>query len=172
MQAGNWKDASSWLDRIPQAARSTDDLRLGWQLATGVGDHAQAVDFARALEAHGGGPAAMALEARSLSASGKPEQALAVVDAALPLADGALRSTLYAIRAQAGSPDPGQDLRRALQDDPDNVEALVSLSELLASQQDFRKAAEYARHAAELSPDNAALAQRARELDALASPEK
>ena len=172
VRVGRWNEASTWLERIPESARSTDDLRLAWRLAMGLGDHAKAVDFARALEGRAGGAAAAALEARSLNASGQPTQARAVVDAALPQAGSALRSELHTIRALAGSPDPASDLRHALMENPDNTEALVSLSELLASRQDFRKAAEYARHAAELAPDDAGLARRARDLDALASTGK
>ncbi len=172
VQAGSWNEASSYLDRIPESARSPDDLRLAWRMATGMGDHARAAGFARDLESRGAGAAAMALEARSLIASGQTAKALGVVDAALPQADAALRSELYAIRAAAGSADPASDLRHSLQIDPDNAEALVALSDLLVSQQDFRKAAGYARHAAELSPDNAALAARAAALEAQAETQK
>jgi Flp pilus assembly protein TadD len=172
VQNGQWEEASTFLDRIPASARSTDDLRLGWKLATGLGDYSRAAVFARFLKARGGGAAAMALESRSLNAAGFPARALAEIDAALPQAGDALRSELYTIRAQAGSTDPAGDLRHALHYNPDNIEALVSLSDLLASQHDFRRAAAYARHAAGLSPDDAGLAQRARDLDALASPEE
>ena len=168
VQSGSFNDAASYLDRIPEATRTTADLRLAWMMATGMGDHTRAVDFAREMESRGAAAAGVALEARSLSASGQGQKALAVVDAALPQADAALRSDLYTIRATAGSTDPATDLRRALQANPDNSEALVSLSNLLASQHDFRKAAIYARHAADLAPDNAALAARARDLQAQA----
>ncbi|MGA2976571.1 MAG: tetratricopeptide repeat protein [Spirochaetia bacterium] len=172
-RAQKWDDAASWLAQIPEQSRSPDDLRMGWRTAMGLGDFAQALAHARALEKKGGGPDAMALEARALVAAGQQAQALSVVDAALPQAgEAALRSELYVIRSTAGSEDPLRDLRSALREEPDNGEALAAIADALAAQQEYRKAMEYARHAAELAPDNAQLVQKASDLEKRAAAEE
>jgi tetratricopeptide (TPR) repeat protein len=61
------------------------------------------------------------------------------------------------------------DLRSALREDPDSLEALLAISDLLAKQREYRKAMEYAKRAAELSPGSAAIAQKAADLEKLAA---
>ena len=165
-----WGDASMLFTRIPPAARTTDHLRLAWQAAMGLGDYEQAIALARQLESLQAGASSMALEARALVGAGRKADALPLVDKALAAADDpALRSELSTIRAAAGSDDPLRDLRSALAANPDNVEALVAISDLFASEQDYRKAMEYAKRAAELSPGNELLAQKAANLQTRAS---
>lgn len=173
VKAQEWGDAASWLAQIPEQSRSPDDLRMGWRTGMGLGDYAQALAHASALEKKGGGPDAMALEARALVAAGDQARALSVVDAALPQAgEASLRSELYFIRSTAGSEDPLRDLRSALRAGPDNLEALAAIADALAAQQEYRKAMEYARHAADLAPDNAQLVQKASDLEKLAASEE
>ena len=64
-------------------------------------------------------------------------------------------------RSQSGSDDPLFDLRTALKENPDDGEALAAIADVLAGQKDYRKASEYAKRAAAMSPDNAAHAQKA-----------
>jgi tetratricopeptide (TPR) repeat protein len=93
-----------------------------------------------------------------------------VVTRALAAADTpALRCELYVIRSTAGSTDPLRDLRSALLDDPNNIEALLAITDLLASQREYRKAMEYAKRAAGLSPENPSITQKAADLEKLAS---
>jgi tetratricopeptide (TPR) repeat protein len=169
VSAAAWSDAEGYLAKIPAASRTPDILRSGWQVEEGLGSHDQAVAYARALAATGAADEGAEKEIRSLLAAGRPADALALIDTAVAAAKtpGA-RSTFRTLRAAAGSTDPMTDLRRALLDDPDNVEALVAITTALEQQGDLRKAAEYARHAAELSPRDPSLAGRAADLAAKA----
>jgi tetratricopeptide (TPR) repeat protein len=170
VHAREWNEAAAWLDLIPAPARTADDLRLGWQIFTGLGDHAQALEYAQSLLRLTEGADALALEARSMLASDRPADAMVVIDHALLAMDPLppLASELHFLRSRAGSADPLLDLRTALRENPDNGEALAAIAEVLAGQKDYRKAAEYLKRASTLAPDNAALAQRAAELSKLA----
>ncbi len=169
VQTGSWTTASSLLAQIPEQARTPEHLRLGWQTASNLGDHALAITYAQALERVTPGAQPLALEARSMAAAGRGPEALQVVTKALTIADTpALRSELYVIRSTAGSADPLRDLRSALLEDQNSVEALLAMSDLLAKQQEYRKAMEYAKRAAGLSPGNAGITQRAADLERLA----
>ena len=172
--AGDWVSAAAWLALVPDQSRGPDHFRLGWKIATGLGDHARALDDARKLLRATGSVDAIALEARSLVAAGRLPEALEVIDHALlamsPPAESA--SELFFLRSQAGSADPLQDLRTALKQNPDNAEALTAIADVLAGQKDYRKAAEYARRAAALVPGDEALARRAQDLQKLVPPEQ
>jgi Tfp pilus assembly protein PilF len=164
-----WSEASALLDRIPERELTPAHLRIGWQVATGLGDHEKSLAYARSLVAKAGSAESFALEARSLLAAGRPAEALPAVDRGLSLAGSPeVRSELYAIRAAAGSDDPLRDLRSALRDNPDNVEALAAITGLLAGQTEYRKALEYAKRAAALSPGNVELEGKIADLQALA----
>jgi tetratricopeptide (TPR) repeat protein len=153
------------LAQIPEKALTAALLRMAWQVETSLGDHSRAVLYAKSLERIKGGARPLVLEARSLVAAGQAEQAMEVVTRALTVAETpALRAELLTIRAAAGSDDPMRDLRSALLVDPENQEALIAISDLFEKQQDYRKAAAFAKQAAELSPQNAGLAQKAMEL--------
>ncbi len=165
----HWQDAQSWLEQIPDAARSENDLRLGWLAAESLGSHETAIGYARALGARGASAPALELEARALIAAGRAADALAAADRGVAAADTSqARSTMYVIRAAAGSTDPLTDLRFALRENPDNIEALAAIADALAAQGELRKASEYARRAAALDPGNASLAAKAADLAARA----
>jgi tetratricopeptide (TPR) repeat protein len=168
--ARQWKDAASWLALIPPESRTTEHLRLGWQVSTGLGDHAQALEFAQNLLRQTGGADAAALEARSLLSAGRQPDAMVVIDHALLAMSPppSLASELHFLRSQAGSADSLLDLRTALKENPDNREALTTIAEALADQKDYRKATGYAKRASALAPGDTALAQRAEELSRLA----
>jgi tetratricopeptide (TPR) repeat protein len=170
-QARQWNEASSWLAMIPGPARTAENLRLGWQISNGLGDHAQALAFALQLFRMTKTADALALEARSMLAAVRPADAMVVIDHALLAMDPPppLASELHYLRSQAGSADPLFDLRAALRENPDNAEALSAIADFLAAQKDYRKAMEYAKRASTLAPNNAALAQKARELSRLAA---
>lgn len=172
--AGQWNEAASWLAQIPAPARTAEHLRLGWEISTGLGDHAQALASALLLFRMTRSVEALALEARSMLATGRPADALVVIDHGLLAMDPPppLASELHFLRSQAGSADPLLDLRTALRENPDNAEALAAIADVLAGQKDYRKAMEYAKRASALAPDNAALARKARELSKLAAAEQ
>lgn len=165
-----WNEASTWLAQIPAPVRTAEHLRLGWQISTGLGDNAQALAFAAQLFQMTRNTDALALEARSMLAAGRPSGALVVIDHALLAMDPSppSASELHFLRSRAGSADPLLELRTALRENPDNAEALSAIAEVLAGQRDFRKAMEYAKRASALSPGNAALAQKAAEMSKLA----
>jgi tetratricopeptide (TPR) repeat protein len=165
IQTQSWTTAAELLTQMPDKTLTPDLLRLAWEVETNLGDSARAIAYAQALERAESGASPLALEARSLVAAGQIDKAKEVVTRALAVADTpALRSELLYLRSTAGSDDPMRDLRSALLVNPENQEALIAISDLFAQQQDYRKAAAYARQAAELSPQSASLAQKAAEL--------
>ncbi len=170
VQTRNWTTASALLAQIPEQVRTPEHLRLGWQTASGMGDHALAVTYAQTLARVVPGAEPLILEARSMVAAGRGSEAMQVVTRAMTVADThALRSALYVIRSTAGSADPLRDLRAALMENPDSLDALLAISDLLARQQDYRKAMEYAKRAAGLSPDDPAIRLKAADLERLAA---
>jgi tetratricopeptide (TPR) repeat protein len=170
VQTRSWTQASSLLAQIPEQSRTPEHLRMGWQTASGMGDQTLAVTYAQALARVTPGAEPLVLEARSMVAAGRGSEAMQVVTQAMTVADTpSLRGQLYVIRSTAGSTDPLRDLRSALLEDPDNVEALIAISDILARQQDYRKAMEYAKRAAGLSPENPGIRQKAADLEKLAA---
>jgi tetratricopeptide (TPR) repeat protein len=168
--AGRWDAALAWVVQIPAASRGPSDLRAAWQAATARGDFGQAVEFARQLGQKAPGPDVTSMEARSLIAADRGSEALALIDSALGTStDGAARSELYLLRSRAGSASPADDLRLSLRESPDNVAALAALADLLVSEQDYRKALEYARRAAALSPADSSMTGRVRDIEARAA---
>lgn len=162
-KSGHWDDAANWLSQVPAASQGPEQLRLSWRVATQQGAHDQALAAATRLFQATGAPDALALEARSMISAGRPADARVVIDHALATQDPApvLASELHTLRSRAASADPLSDLRTALRENPDNVEALDAISDALAAQKDYRKAAEYEKRASALEPANAALAQKA-----------
>ena len=170
VQMRSWSQASSLLAQIPEQVRTPEHLRLGWQTASSMGDHALAITYAQALARVTPGPEPLVLEAKSMVAAGRSSDAMQVVTQAMAAADTpALRGELYVVRSTAGSADPLRDLRSALLEDPNSVDALIAISDLLAKQQDYRKAMEYAKRAAGLSPENPGIRQKAADLEKLAA---
>lgn len=169
VQTRSWTRASSLLAQIPEQARTPEHLQLGWQTASSMGDHALAITYAEALARVTPGAQPLVLKARSMVAAGRASEAMQVVTQAMAVADTpALRGELYVIRSTAGSADPLRDLRSALLEDPNSVEALLAISDLLAKQKEYRKAMEYAKRALGLSPENPGIKQRALDLERLA----
>ncbi|HTO22199.1 MAG TPA: tetratricopeptide repeat protein, partial [Spirochaetia bacterium] len=162
-RTGRWDDASSWLSQVPASSQGPEQLRLSWRVATAQGAHDKALAAAEQLFQLTDSVEALALEARSMIAAGRAADARVVIDHALGTQGPtpALASELHALRARAGSADPLSDLRTALRENPDNVEALDAISDALAAQKDYRKAMEYARRASALDPTNATLARKA-----------
>ena len=166
----SWTTASALLAQIPERVRTPEHLRLGWQIASRMGDPGLAVTYAQALARVTPGAEPLILEARAMVAAGRGPEALQVVTQAMAVADTpALRGQLYVVRSAAGSDDPLHDLRSALLEDPDNVDALLAMSDLMARQQDYRKAMEYAKRAAGLSPEDPGIRQKAADLERLAA---
>jgi Tfp pilus assembly protein PilF len=165
VEAADWPGARSWLARIPEARRSADDLRMAWRVAAAESAAEEALGYARALRARDGGAETLRMEAVSLLALGRKAEARAVLDEAITRpAEAAARGVLYFLRSTADSDDPLRDLRAALRENPDNREALLAIVDLLARGGESRKALEYARHAAALSPGDASLAALVKDL--------
>lgn len=165
-----WQEAAEYLSKIPSWLRTADDLRLGWQIAMSLGDYDQALSFARALGKKAGGDEPLLLSARAVLAAGKIPEALDLIAKDLPaVSTPASRSTLYTLRAlaerQTGGNDAAlADLRLALRENPDDIEALVAITDILGDAGDYRRALNYLKHARELAPSDAALHARYDEL--------
>ncbi len=174
VDAQQWDEAASYLAQIPDQSRGPEHLRLGWKIATGLGDDVLALSYAQNLLRATQSADAIALEARSMMPAGRRADAMVAIDhALLAMAPSPQQaSELHYLRSQAGSADPLLDLRTALRENPDNAEALTAIADVLAGQKDYRKATEYAKRAAALVPGDSALARRANDLQKLVPAEQ
>ena len=165
-----WTDAGSWLDQIPAASRTPAQLDLAWRIDTGRDTPDAALKDAQALYQLTSDPHALVLQARSLLTLGRNADALTLIDRQLQAGKNpdAVASDLHFLRSRASPDDAVRDLRSALVENPDNVEALSAMADAMAGLKDYRKAMEYARRAAFLSPGDTALAGKAADMKKLA----
>jgi tetratricopeptide (TPR) repeat protein len=177
-RAGRWQEADSYLQRIPEEKWTTEMLQTAWKIALNLDDYDQALSLARRLEKKSGGDAALLYRVRTLAAANRAQDAQELATADLKTATTpAVRASLYFLRAQAarqagGSPDAVlTDLRAALLENPDDLDAILAISDSLASAGDYRKALAYLRHAQELSPEDADIRARINTAARLAEPE-
>ena len=170
-EQGAWQDAEQWFSQIPAAQLTPDRLRLGWRISTAVGKHDRALAFAQQLVAIGASDEPLLLQARSLASLGRAADTLQAVSTGLAQAkDPRIRSLLLVVKASVETPASDQaidDLRTALREDPDDTEALTAVAAAFRNRQDYRKALDYLRHAAELSPNDASLARSVQDLEGL-----
>lgn len=162
-----WSEARQLSERIPADAQTPDDLDLAWNVAWQLDDRSEALAIARELAARRPGSASGLALARSLAGAGQRAEALAEAERWLAqmaqspaeAADTAsrVRSGLLSLRGALRAADDPQaaldDLRAALIADPDNLDALLMLADLLDRAGEPRKALGYLKHAAEISSD-------------------
>ncbi|HVO40632.1 MAG TPA: hypothetical protein VMV03_16490, partial [Spirochaetia bacterium] len=155
-----WQEASAYLARIPAPARTADVLKLGWRIAMNLGDNDQALSFAAALGRKVGGDEPVLLTVRTQLAAGKIQEALDLIASGLTAAaSSASRATFYLLRSRAerqtGGADAAMaDLRLALRENPDDLESLRDITDLLADNHEYRRALNYLKHAQELAPSD------------------
>jgi len=172
-----WQEASAYLARIPAWARTADDLRLGWRIATNLGDNDQALGFAQALGKKESGDEPVLLTVRSQLAAGKIPEAEDLIARGLPVAASpASRAAFYLLRSRAerqtgGTDAAVADLRLALRENPDDLECLLDITDVLADNHEYRRALNYLRHAQELSPADGAIRARIDDLSRQAAAE-
>jgi tetratricopeptide (TPR) repeat protein len=169
-----WMQANAYLARVPEASRTGDDQLIGYQISWNLGDYKQAATFARKMLSANYGQAPHLLLARAFHAQGNDAAARPLIDAGFQAAkDSGVKSELYRLRAeivrQTAPEEALKDLRSALFENPDNVDALIAISDMLSTARQYRAALGYLKHAADLSPDNAGLRVQIQTLDAQAT---
>lgn len=176
-RAGRWQEAAGYLQRIPDRQRSSGMFELGWQIAMKLADYEQALGYAQTLEKRGGGDDALLYRVRTLVAAARPQEAEEQATADLKVATTpAVRGSLYFLRAQAARQTGGDadavmtDLRAALNQNPDDHDALLAIADALSGAHEYRKALAYLKHAQELSPDDADIRARVSDTARLAEP--
>ncbi len=177
-RAGRWQEADAYLQRIPEQERTTEMLQTGWEIALNLAEYDRALSLAQALEKRTSGDAALLYRVRTLAAADRTQEAQDLATQDLGTATTpAVRASLYFLRAQAarragGSPDAVlADLRAALRENPDDLDAILAISDNLSGAGDYRKALAYLRHAQELSPEDADIRARINTATRLAQPE-
>jgi tetratricopeptide (TPR) repeat protein len=177
-RAGRWQEADAYLQRIPEQERTTEMLQTEWEIALNLAEYDRALALAQVLEKRTSADAALLYRVRTLAAADRTQDAQALATRDLGTATTpAVRASLYFLRAQAarragGSPDAVlADLRAALRENPDDLDAILALSDSLSSAGDYRKALAYLRHAQELSPEDADIRARINTATRLAQPE-
>ncbi|HTP57710.1 MAG TPA: tetratricopeptide repeat protein [Spirochaetia bacterium] len=176
-RAGRWQEADAYLQRIPEKEKTAEMQQTGWEVALNLADYDRALALAQALEKSEPGDGALLYRVRTLVAASRTQDASDLAtqdlkDAKTP----AVRASLYLLRAQAerkagASQDMVlQDLRSALRENPDDLEALLTIADVLSQAGDNRKALGYLKHAQELSPEDADIRARAANAARLAQP--
>jgi tetratricopeptide (TPR) repeat protein len=176
-RAGRWQEADGYLQRIPEQERTTEMLQTGWEVALNLSDYDRALSLAQTLEKSEPGDAALLYRVRTLAAANRPRDAaeLATQDLKDAKTPG-VRASLYFLRAQAEGKAGGSadavlaDLRAALRENPDDLEALLAIADSLSAAGDNRKALGYLKHAQELSPEDADIRARVSNASRLAGP--
>ncbi len=169
--------ANEYLAKILAVSETGEDITLAYRVASSLGDYAQAAAYARKLVEKGYGSAPRLLLARALHAEGNDAEARTQIEAGLMETQSAgersMYRTLLAAMERASNADAAmKDLRSALLDDPNNIEALIAIADLLASLGQYHGAVGYLKHAAELSPEDAGLMVKIADYEKLAENEK
>jgi tetratricopeptide (TPR) repeat protein len=177
-RAGRWQEADGYLQRIPEQDRDLETIQLSWQIAMKLADYERALAAAETLEKRESGDQALLYRIRTLVSANRDQDAADLVTSDLKNATTpAVRCTLYSLRAEAtrlagGSQDAElADLRSALHENPDDVEALLAIADALSRTGEYRKALSYLRHAQELSPEDADIKARVASAARLAGPQ-
>lgn len=165
-----WLQAALLLSQILEKEQSEEDLLLANRIYDSLGDASQALIYAEKLYGLRPDAASAAYYASALQANGQAETAAKITEQALAgAAPGSARSRLLLLKALQAL-EGGQDtagalelLQKALLDDPDNLQALLKISELYLARQEPQKAKLYLRRAVDLQPDDALLSARLRQ---------
>jgi len=156
-----WLQATLFLAQLLEKSETAEDLLMAYQVSSNLGDHEQALQYAEKLSHAMQGPKPLLMMGRSEIATGRKAAAVAHVDKGLAdYADPAVRSELFYLRALTDREDPKayvQDLRSSLLENPDNIEAILALSDAFIHQADYRLALIYLRRAVQLRPDDVGL---------------
>jgi thioredoxin-like negative regulator of GroEL len=152
-----WAEAEPLVRRLRAERDTVADLKYAYQVYSGLGDAAGALDAADELQIRQPDDAvAAAYYASSLIAAGRRDEAAAFIDGRLPLmAGGSAKSRFFYLRSLLKTDEEARlgDLRSSLFEDPRNLDALIAMLEFYRSRKDDRRAVYYLKQALALAPD-------------------
>ena len=153
-----WVEARSYLIRLLEERRSTQDLLAAYTVEKEQGNASAALSYARELyERDRSNDEGIIAYISALLDTGRREEAARMVESRLnSIAGGVLKSRYFFLRSRTRGSEELEmdDLRSSLFEDPRNINTLIALFEIYHNRRDERRAVYYLRQALALAPDN------------------
>ncbi len=171
VQMEEWPEAGELLDRVLAFDDSDPTLQLAFRTAWNLGEMDKAAEYAKTLVDRNTTWGMRLNLAQALHALGKDEDALlqaqtGIAEAKTPAERSGYLTVIASIKEAAGDTEGAiSDLRSAIREYQDNVDALIQLSELMVATGRLHDGYLFMNAAAMLSPEKPELAAKARELD-------
>lgn len=157
-----WIQGAMYLSQILEKSKSEEDLKLAYTIFKNLGDSQQALTYAEKLYKLGKEEEYTGFYIEQLYANGKEKDALRLIKENLPkLQNKIVKSNLYLYRAEIIEKSDQNGaltaLRKSLMLYPDNLKAIVKISQLYSNLHMYRRAGLYLKHAVYLDPNNPGL---------------
>jgi tetratricopeptide (TPR) repeat protein len=153
-----WQEARSYLGRLLDERRSSQDLFYAYTVEHGQGNNATALSYARELyERDPSNEDGILAYISALIDTGRQSEAGRMIESRLStLAGGVLKGRYYYLRSRIRANEDlvMNDLRSSLFEDPRNLNALIGMFEIYHRRRDERRAVYYLKQALALAPDN------------------
>jgi Tfp pilus assembly protein PilF len=168
-----WREARTYLERIPPDFRSIQDLLSAYRVERGLGNNTSALSYARELYRRDPtNDEGTIVYISALIDTGQRDEATRMIEdrlLSLPGSSGSLKSRYYFQRSRLQNTEDTvmADLRSSLFEDPRNLNALIAMFEIYHRRRDERRAVYYLRQARALSPENPQLRRYVTEYRAL-----
>ncbi len=167
IQGEAWEAAQDLLAAVPVEHRGPEYYLAGYRIFRGIGELDRALEFAESLLAYSNPELRYQIPyLEALIGLGRVQEAATRIDEVLSGRDDpSARSDLYVLRAQlASSPEARlDDLRSALFENPQNLDALRAIAVTYMELRDYRRAALFLKRAVALEPNDEELQAKLRE---------
>jgi len=154
----SWAEAQSYLARLLNERRSSQDLLEAFNVENAQGNRAAALSYARELyERDRSSEEGTIAYITALVETGQNGEASAIIANRLEsMAGGAVKSRYYYLHSltRSGEDLRMSDLQSSLFEDPRNLDAIIAIFEIYHSRGDDRRADFYLRQALALAPDD------------------
>lgn len=162
-----WEQAQELLADTPEEHRGPEYYLAGYRIYRGIGELDRALEFAQSLLAYSNPELRYQIPyLEALVALGRSQEAAVRIDDVLSgHEDPSARSDLYVLRAQLASSAEARldDLRSALFENPQNLDALRAIADTYMELRDYRRAALFLKRAVALEPNDEELQAKLRE---------
>jgi tetratricopeptide (TPR) repeat protein len=158
IRRGAWKEAETYLKKLLQERRSSQDLIFAYQIERGLGNKDEALAYAQELyEQDPTNDEGIVAYVSALIDMGRENEAGKMIESRLSsLPGGGLKSRYYYLRSRLRKNEESimNDLRSSLFEDPRNLSALIAMFETYHRRRDERRAVYYLKQAIALAPEN------------------
>ncbi|MCD6120742.1 MAG: tetratricopeptide repeat protein [Spirochaetales bacterium] len=157
-----WIQGAIYLSQILEQSSSEEDLKLAYTVFKNLGDTGQALTYAERLYKLGTDEEYTGFYIEQLYTSGKMKEALKLITENLPkIRSRFVKSDLYLYKAKIIEKSDKNEaltaLRKAIMLYPDNLKAIIKISQLYSNLHMYRRAGLYLKHAVQLDPNNPGL---------------